>query len=142
MQTHLRFLCLSVVMLCGSIVTRAQLTGNITVPSTTYPDLASIITALNTSGVGAGGVTITLATGNAQAAPAGGYRLGSAVLNASLNVSNPLVFNGNGNTITGPTGVGNNDGIWWLLGTDYVTINNFSLLDASTSTTATSTTAD
>lgn len=139
MKAHLRFLCLSVALLCVGASSRAQLSGTISVPSTTYPDLASVITALNTSGVGTGGATINLAASNPQTAPSGGYKLGSATLNSSLSASNPLVFNGGGNTITGPTGTGTNDGIWWLLGTDYVTINSFALVDASTTTTTSST---
>ncbi|MBS1630199.1 MAG: hypothetical protein JST27_09095 [Bacteroidetes bacterium] len=139
MKAQFRFLCLSLALLCFSAASQAQLSGTITVPSTTYPDLASVITALNTSGVGTGGATIVLSGSNPQTAPSGGYKLGSATLNASLSSGNPLVFNGNGNTITGPTGTGSNDGIWWLLGTDYVTINSFSLVDVSTTTTTTST---
>ncbi len=139
MKAHFRFLCLSLTMLCIGAVARAQLTGSITVPSATYPDLASVITALNTSGVGAGGATINVTGTATQTAPAGGYRLGSAVLNASLSQTSPLVFNGNGDSVLGPVGVGTNDGIWWLLGTDWVTINNFKIVDLSTTTTATST---
>src|SRR5438067_1127278 len=111
MKAHFRFLCLGLAMLCISAVTRAQLTGAITVPSTTYADLNAVITALNTSGVGAGGAVINLTAANPQSAPSGGYQLGSAVLNASLSAANPLTFNGNGNTITGATGTGSNDGI-------------------------------
>src|ERR1043165_8557829 len=106
MKAHFRFLCFSLAMLCISAVASAQLTGSITVPSATYPDLASVITALNTSGVGIGGATIKVTAGNTQTAPSGGYRLGSAVLNASLSQTNPLVFNGNGDSVLGPTGVG------------------------------------
>jgi hypothetical protein len=126
-------------MLCIGAVSRAQLTGTITVPSTTYPDLASVITALNTQGVGSGGAIVNLTASNPQTAPAGGYKLGSATLNASLTATTPLVINGNGNTVTGPTGTGTNDGIFWLLGTDYVTVNTLHLLDVSTTTTAAST---
>lgn len=142
MRTHFRFLCLSLAMLCIGAVSRAQLTGAITVPSTTYPTLASVITALNTQGVGAGGATITLSAGNPETAPTGGYQLGSATLNASLSSANPLVINGSGNTLTGQTGVGSNDGIFWLMGVDYVTINSFNLVDVSTTTASSSTTAN
>src|SRR4051812_28224949 len=117
MKAHFRFLCISLAMLCTGVVSNAQLTGTITVPSATYPDLASVITAFNGQGIGAGGATINLNSGNPQIAPAGGYKLGSTALNASLSASNPLIFNGNNNIITGPTGVGTNDGIWWLMGT-------------------------
>jgi hypothetical protein len=139
MKAHFHFLSLCVVMLCLGVSSRAQLSGTITVPNTTYPTLASVVTALNSQGVGAGGCTVNLSTGNAQTAPAGGYQLGSATLNASLSASNQLVFNGSGNTITAQTGTGSNDGIWWLMGTDYVTVNGFNLVDNSTTTTSSST---
>src|SRR5690349_4493233 len=53
----------------------AQLTGTINVPGS-YATLAAAITALNTQGVGAGGVTINLLAGNPQTASAGGYVIG------------------------------------------------------------------
>ncbi len=142
MKANFRFLSLCLIMLCIGAASRAQLTGTITVPSTTYPDLASVITALNTSGVGTGGATVNLTASNPQTAPSGGYRLGSTALNATLSASKPLVFNGNGNTVTGATGTGSLDAIFWLMGTDYVTINGLNLTDNSTTTTATSTAAN
>ncbi len=129
-------------MLCIGTASRAQLSGTITVPSTTYPDLASVVTALNTQGVGTGGATVNITAANPQTAPTGGYQLGSATLNASLSATKPLVINGNANTVTGATGVGSLDAIFWLLGTDYVTINGLNLLDVSTTTTSTSTAAN
>ncbi len=124
-------------MLCIGAVSRAQLTGTITVPSTTYPDLASAITALNTSGVGTGGVTVNLTTGNPQTAPTGGYKLGSATLNASVSATKTITINGNGNTVTAYTGTSTTaDGIFFLQGTDYVTINGLNLTDPATNTTS------
>ena len=87
---------LTLALLLITLISRAQLSGTITVPSVSYPDLATVVTALNTQGV-AGAVTINLNT--AQTAPVGGYQLGSATLNASVNASNTITFNGNGKLI-------------------------------------------
>ena len=125
------------VCLLVSISASAQLTGTLTVPSTAYPDLATVITALNTQGVGAGGATINIASGNAQTAPAGGYVLGSAILNASLSAANPVTIQGHGNTVTAYTGTGTIDGIFELTGADYVTIDSLNLQESAANTTAT-----
>lgn len=83
----------------------AQVTGIKNVPGD-YANLSDVITALNTSGVGAGGVTINITA--AQTAPAGGYQLGSAVLNASISAANQLKFTGNNNIITAQAGTSTN----------------------------------
>jgi hypothetical protein len=117
----------------------AQLTGVKSIPGN-YADLASAITDLNTQGVGAGGVTFNLAAGNPQTAPLGGYVIGgvgSAVL-ASASAANPIVFNGGGNTITAPTPQASgalNDGIFKLIGADWVTLNNFMMFENAANTT-------
>ncbi len=114
-------------------VVRAQLTGTITVPNVTYPTLASVITALNTQGVGAGGVIINLTAATPQTAPVGGYQLGSAVLNASTSAANAITINGNNNTITAPVGTSTTvDGIFNIMGVDYLTINALNLTEAAT----------
>ncbi len=106
----------------------AQISGTVFIPSLAYPTLDSVVKALNIQGVGAGGLTINMTVD--ETAPAGGYRLGSAVLNSSLAVAKPLVINGNNRQITGQTGVGNNDGVFLLSGTDYVTIDGFKIIAA------------
>ena len=119
-------------------LTRAQLSGTINVPNATYATLASVVTALNTQGVGTGGVTINLLSGNPQTAPAGGYLLGSTLLNASTSAAKRIVINGNGNVITAPTGVSTTvDGIFIIRGTDYLTIDNLGLTESTSNTTAT-----
>jgi hypothetical protein len=100
---------------------KAQLTGTKNIPGD-YPDLAAAITALNSGGVGAGGVTINLLAGNPQTAPLSGY-----VITASGTAANQIVFNGNDNNITGVGGAGAIDAIIVLHGSDYVTIDNFNL---------------
>ena len=116
---------LTLALLLITLISRAQLSGTITVPSVSYPDLATVISALNTQGVGTGGVIINVNAGTTLTTPTGGYQLGSATLNASVSSSKQIVINGNGNTLSGFTGVGTSDGIFWIAGTDYVTVNNF-----------------
>lgn len=113
--------------------TKAQLSGTVTVPSASYATLNDVVTALNTQGVGATGVTVSITAGNPQYAPVGGYRLGSTALNASLTAGSPLVINGNGNTITSNVGTGGSDGMFTIMGADYVTINALHLTDTNTS---------
>ena len=125
---------LTLALLLITLISRAQLSGTITVPNLSYPDLATVISALNTQGVGAGGVTINVTAGSTLTTPVGGYQLGSATLNASVSASKQIVFNGNGNTLSGFAGVGTSDGIFWIAGTDYVTVNNFVFAENSANT--------
>ncbi len=112
-----------------------QVTGVKVIPGD-YSTLAHAVTELNTVGVGAGGATIELR--QSEEAPPGGYLLGSTLLNASLSAANPLVINGNGNTLTAFTGTNSNtDGIFKILGADYVTIDALNLAEKSTNTNAT-----
>ncbi|PZF71987.1 Ig-like domain-containing protein [Taibaiella soli] len=112
---------------------KAQLTGTITVPSATYPDLTTVIGALNTQGVGTGGVVINITASNPQSAPTGGYLLGSATLNSSATAANPITINGNNNTVTANVGTSTTtDGIFIIQGVDYLTINGLNLADPNT----------
>jgi len=111
----------------------AQLSGTKNIPGD-YADLAAAITDLNTQGVGVGGVILNLVAANPQTAPLGGYIIGgtgSLVLTTS-SATNPITIQGNGNTITAPVGqtAGNlNDGIFKIIGGDYITISNFTMLE-------------
>src|SRR5436190_10857111 len=71
----------------------AQVTGTVTVPGT-YPTIAAAVADLNLLGVGAGGATVEIGAGIAytETAPASGYLLGSATLNASLSAANQLII--------------------------------------------------
>lgn len=123
--------------LMGSSRLYAQLSGTITVPSPTYPDLTTAITALNTQGVGTGGVAINITAGNAQTAPNGGYVLGSTTLNGSVSSAKTITIHGNGNTVNAYTGTGYTDGFFKILGTDYVTIDGLSFTESSANSSAT-----
>lgn len=115
----------------------AQVTGVKNVPGD-YASLNAAITALNASGVGAGGATINIAVGYNETAPAGGYQLGSAVLNASTSATKQLRFTGSNNIITAPVGTSTNlDGIFTINGTDYVTISGLIFRESAANNTAT-----
>src|SRR5215218_8365519 len=104
MKAHFRFLCLCLAMLCIGAASRAQISGTITVPSTTYPTLDSAIKALNVQGLGATSVVVNFTPATNETAPVGGYRLGSAVLNASVSATKTITINGNGNVLTAYVG--------------------------------------
>ncbi|MGC4101315.1 Ig-like domain-containing protein [Ferruginibacter sp.] len=116
----------------------AQVTGVKNIPGD-YASLSAAITALNTTGVGAGGATINLTAGYAETAPAGGFQLGNTLLNASTSSTNPLKFVGLGNNIiTAQTGTSTTlDGIFIIKGTDYVTLDGLTFKEAAANTTAT-----
>ena len=130
---------LSALLFLGALImygqAQAQLTGTVTIPSTNYPTLQAAIDSLNAQGVGAGGVTINLLTGNPQTAPAGGYLLGSAVLNTSVSATKTITINGNGNAITPFIGTGATDAFFKLRGLDYLTMDGFVLAESATNTT-------
>ncbi|MBL0202700.1 MAG: hypothetical protein IPP81_21840 [Chitinophagaceae bacterium] len=96
---------------------------------------------------GAGGVTLNLIGGNPQTTPAGGFVIGNTgnILVGATNptAANPVIIEGNGNTITAftPQTAGNlNDGIFKLIGADYITIQNFIMQEnAANATTAAAT---
>lgn len=115
----------------------AQVSGVKNIP-TDYASLSAAFTALNSAGVGAGGVTLTITAGYTETAPAGGLQLGSSTLNASTSASQQIRITGNSNVITAPVGTTTNlDGILSIKGTDYVTISGLVLQESAGNTTAT-----
>ncbi len=113
---------------------KAQISGTVFIPSLAYPTLDSAFKALNLQGVGAGGVTLNLTVD--ETAPAGGYRLGSAVLNASLSAAKTLTINGANKQITAAVGTGTTDGVFLLSGADYVTFDGLKIMAAGGTTDA------
>ena len=128
-----------------AITVEAQLTGTKNIPGD-YATLALAITALNTSGVGAGGVTLNLIAGNPQTAPAGGYVIGgtgAAILTggAATSAANPVIIQGNGNVITAflhQSSGSLTDAIFKLIGADYITITGFTIKENAGNTTVNS----
>jgi len=127
-------------VLLGTAQISAQITvtnpGNTTPAlSATYTSLANAITDVNNRTAISGPVTITLSA--AQTAPAGGYVIQNTAITGGSN-TNRITFDGGGQTVT--TGVGTsttNDAIIKIIGTDFITIQNFVLNEAGTNVTAT-----
>ncbi len=116
---------------------KAQVTGTKTVPGD-YPTLEAAVTALNTTGVGAGGATINISAGYTETPTA------ALVLTMSTNPAsgaNPLLFQKSGSganpLITAYTGTGTVDGIFILNGADHVSIDGIDLQENAANTTAT-----
>ncbi|GAA4466461.1 hypothetical protein GCM10023093_20650 [Nemorincola caseinilytica] len=127
-------------LLLSAITATAQVTGTRTI-GVEYPTLASAITDLNTMGI-AGAVTINVPAGHTEVAPAGGYVLGSAVLNASISATATLTIQKSGTganpLLTAPVGTSTSaDGIFIIAGTDRVTISGIDLTESAANTTAT-----
>jgi hypothetical protein len=124
-------------LLCLTFRSGAQLSGAYSVPAT-FTSIAAAVASLNTAGVSAA-VTINIAAGYTETAPVGGYTLG-AIVGASATNSitfqksgsgvNPLVSAYTG-TATPASGV--QDGVWWLIGSDYITIDAIDITDPNTS---------
>lgn len=114
---------------------QAQLSGTKNIPGD-YPTLDAAITDLNTVGVlgGSGGVTLNLVAGNPQTAPAGGY----AITTTTGSAADPIVLQGNGNTITAftPQVAGTlHDAIFEIRGADYITLREFVMRENAANTT-------
>lgn len=89
-----------------------------------YPSLATAITALNGASI-TSPVIITL-TGN-ETAPVGGYSI-----TATGTAANTITIEGSASIITAATGltVGTrNDAVFKLIGSDYITIQNFTMVE-------------
>ncbi|WP_396190084.1 beta strand repeat-containing protein, partial [Flavobacterium sp.] len=103
--------------------------------SPTYPSLSAAVTALNAATISSP-VVITL-SGN-ETAPAGGYNI-----TATGTSTNTITIQGSSSTITAPTPQVSGtlvDAIFKITGGDWITIQNFTMLEnASNTTTAAST---
>jgi len=113
------------------------LTGTKTIPGT-YPTIATAISALNTLGVGPGGVTFNVAAGYTETITA------TLSLTATGTTGSPIVFQKSSvganplvtaySTGTGTPSTAVQDGIWQLVGSDYVTISGIDLTDPNAPT--------
>lgn len=116
----------------------SQLTGTKNIPGD-YPSFAQAIDALNTQGVGAGGVIINL--NQNETSPLGGYLIGSLTLDSGANkssITNPVIINGNNHTIMAFTGVNTTvDAILRIVGADGITLSNMNFLEAPSNTSTT-----
>ncbi len=126
---------LTFVMLAFAISAAAQVTvtnpGNTTPGlAASYGDLATAITDLNAQTAISGPVTITLDPANPQTAPSGGYAITASLAGASA--TNTVTIAGSANTITAPithTVGALNDGIFKIIGSDFITISGFTMVE-------------
>ncbi|MES2778644.1 MAG: T9SS type A sorting domain-containing protein [Bacteroidota bacterium] len=115
----------------------AQLTGIKTIPGT-YASVSAAITALNASGVGAGGVTFNITAGYTETITS------TLSVTATGTVANPIVFQKSGaganpviTSYVGGTATPLSlswDGIWNLVGSDYVTIDGINITENGANT--------
>lgn len=128
---------LSLVLLLMAFAMQAQLTGIKSIPGD-YPTIEAAISALNTQGVGTGGVIFNVAAGHTEtlSTPTGG-----TITTLTSSASNPITFQksgtGNNPKITAGTGTGTLDGIIKFAGCDYVTFDGIDLQENPANTTAT-----
>ncbi|KMQ72478.1 beta strand repeat-containing protein [Chryseobacterium koreense] len=127
---------------CGvllGVCASAQVSGTKTI-GVDYPTLADAFIDLNANGVGAGGATINVPSGYSESAPSGGFTLGTAILNASLSSSNPLIIQKSGSganpVINAQVGTTSYDAFFKFVGVDYVTIDGFTLQENASNNTA------
>lgn len=98
-----------------------------------YPTIYAAITALNTNSISAS-VTINVPAGYTETAPVGGFTLTcSGVLGSTISFQksgagvNPLITAYAGGT--GTPGTAFQDGVWRLVGSDYITIDGIDITD-------------
>lgn len=132
-------LCILLLLLLASKGTFAQLTGAISIPSPNYPTIKVAVDSLNTYGVGPGGVIFNVMATATETAPVGGIRLA-----VSGSASQPIIIRkdpatpGSNPVISAPAGTTTNlDGVFFLLGSDYVTIDGIDIQESASNTTAT-----
>ncbi len=116
-----------------------QLTGTKNIPGD-YASIAAAITELNTQGVGTNGVIFAIAADYTEtiAAPlsvtATGTLADPIIFQKSGEGANPLITSYTG---TATPGSAVQDGIWNLVGSDYVTIDGINLYDPNSTNPAT-----
>lgn len=142
----MRKLCLLLLTVCFAAIANAQITITVTGNTNTTPNLtptygslAAALTDLNAVTAMTGPVVLTCDAGTSETAPIKGFVLGSATLNPVLSSTNTITINKTGGTVTINAGVGTAngpsatpDGILYLNGADYVTIDGLTFTDGNT----------
>lgn len=127
-----KFIAVFVCLLTISIAVQAQVTTNGgSGLQATYSSLEAAITALNAATI-TSPVVITLTASNPQTAPAGGYEI-----RAEGSATNTIRIVGNNNTITASAALtaGNlNDGIFKIIGGDFISLEDFSVTENAANT--------
>ncbi|OYU80393.1 MAG: hypothetical protein CFE23_09040, partial [Flavobacterium sp. BFFFF1] len=126
---------------------QAQISVTVTNPGNTtpalassYTSLASALTDLNAVTAMSGPIVLTCASGTSETAPVKGMSLGSASLNAVLSATNTITINkSSSGAVTINAGVGTSngpsaspDGMLYLDGADFVTIDGLTFTDGNT----------
>ncbi len=144
-RTWLSLLTVLITLFCFSFVQGqigVTVTGSTnTTPalSASYSTLAAALTDLNAVTAMSGPVVLTLDSGTSETAPVKGYVLGSATLNPVLSATNTITINKSGaGAVTINAGIGtaagpaaSPDGMFYLLGADYVTIDGLTFTDGN-----------
>ena len=133
-KNYPQILILSVVLLSVLKPASAQLTGVKYIPGD-YATVAAAVTALNTAGVGVDGVIFNVAANHTEtiasviSLTATGTAANTIVFQKDPGTSgaNPLITAYTGGTATPASAT--QDGIWRLVGSDYVTIDGIDLSD-------------
>lgn len=119
---------------------QAQMSGIYNVPSN-FSTIAAAISSLNAVGV-IGPVTINVNAGHVEAAPVGGFSLTATGTSANPIIfqksgagANPLITAYSGGVGTPATAL--QDGVWRLIGSDYITIDGIDIIDPNVSNPAT-----
>jgi hypothetical protein len=138
------FFLIAIVLVTGAFVQNANADVTVTVTNpgnttpglaATYPSLAGAISALNSITAISGPVTLTCAASGTETAPAGGYVIN---FTATTTASNYIIINGSGSTVTASaalTAGSLNDAIFKIIGSDYVTLQGFTLNENALNTT-------
>ena len=135
-----RYLVLVTALLLGTITFAQPLTGTRTIPGN-FASIAAAVSALNTNGVGTGGVIINVAAGHTETLTA------AIIMTATGTAANPIIFQKNGvganpviTAFSGSKLAGSIDSVdvmWAFEGSDYITINGINLAEAFANTTPT-----
>jgi hypothetical protein len=135
----IKFFAFLLVAVTCNLNMNAQLSGTYNVPGT-FSTIAAAISSLNAVGV-SGNATITIDAGYTETAPVGGYSL-TATGTATSTITfikngvgaNPLIT---ANVGASTPGSAVQDGVFMLIGSDYVTIDGIDITDPNLSNPAT-----
>ena len=134
-------LLLTVMVVFMCFLTRAQVSGTYTIPGAQFPTITSAITALNSFGVGNGGVIFNITAGYTETFVSKNNGILTTVTSTAAKPiifqksgtgPNPLVIAGKGTSTGTPM-----DAVFALGGTDYVTFDGINIMDNPTNTTST-----
>ena len=123
----------------GQIVVTVTNPGNATPAfAASYPNFTAAVTALNAVTAMSGPVTFTLAAGTSEAAPIKGFNISTSTAGVLSAVNTLTIVKASGAATVINAGVGtaagpaaSSDGMLYLSGSDYVTIDGLTFTDAN-----------